>query len=80
MLDKVRGIEADSRLADLLRLLFPGTDLHSADEEDVLDIISIAYLRHVHLFLFYNGCTYALDVGNVLLFLHPVRMRSRQCE
>ncbi len=29
MLDEVRGIEAGSRLADLLRLLNPGTELHS---------------------------------------------------
>ncbi len=79
MLDEVRRIEADSRLANLLRLLFPGTDLHSADDKDVLNI-SIAYLRHVHLFLFYNGCTSASEMGNVLSFLHPMRMRSRQGE
>jgi hypothetical protein len=48
MLDEVRGIEAGSRLADLLRLLNPGTELHPVDDEDVLDV-SIAYLRRVHL-------------------------------
>jgi Tfp pilus assembly protein PilV len=35
ILDKVRGIEAGSQLADLLRLLNPGTELHSVDDEDV---------------------------------------------
>jgi hypothetical protein len=35
MLDKVRGIEAGSRLADLLRLLNPGTELHSVNDKDV---------------------------------------------
>lgn len=70
ILDEVRGIEAGSRLADLLRLLYPGNELHSVDDEDILDI-SIAYLRRVHLFSFYNGCTASSDVGNVLSFSHP---------
>jgi hypothetical protein len=35
ILDKVVGIEAGSQLADLLRLLNPGTELHSVDDEDV---------------------------------------------
>ena len=35
MLDKVRGIEAGSRLTDLLRLLNPGTELHLVDDKDV---------------------------------------------
>ena len=69
MLDEVSRVKAGSRLADLLRLLNPGTKLHSVDVEDVLDV-SIAYLRHVLLFLFYNGS----DVGNVLLFSHPTGM------
>jgi hypothetical protein len=70
VLDEVRGIEVGSRLADLLQLLYPGDELHIVDDEDVLDI-SIAYLRRVHLFSFYNGCIAAKDVGNVLSFTHP---------
>jgi len=73
MLDEVlRGIEAGSQLAILLRLLNPGTELHSVDNEDVLDV-SIAYLRRVLLLSFYNGCTSASDVGNVVSFSHPAR-------
>ena len=70
VLDEVRGIEAGSRLADLLQLLYPGDELHLVDDEDILDL-SIAYLRRVHLFSFYNGCIAAKDVGNVLSFSHP---------
>ena len=70
ILDEVRGIEAGNRLADLLRLLYPGNELLSVDDEDILDI-SIAYLRRVHLFSFYNGCTAASDVGKVLSYSHP---------
>ena len=33
--------------------------------------ISIAYLRRVHLFTFYNGCTAASNVGNCLTSSHP---------
>ena len=72
MLDEVRGIEAGSQLTDLLRLLNPGTKLHSVDDENVLDV-SIAYLRRVLLLWFYNGCTSASGVGNVVSFSHPVR-------
>jgi hypothetical protein len=72
MLDEVRGIEAGSRLADLLRLLNPGTELNSVDNEDVLDV-SITYLRRVLLLSFYNGCTFASDVENVVSFSHPAR-------
>ena len=71
ILDEVREIEAGSRLNDLLHLLYPGNELRSVDDEDILDI-SIAYLRRVHLFSFYNGCTASSDVGNVLSFSHPV--------
>ena len=68
----MRGIKAGSQLADLLRLLNPGTKVHSVDNEDVLDV-SIAYLRRVLLLSFYNGCTSASDVGNVVSFSHPAR-------
>jgi len=72
MLDEVRGIKAGSRLANLLRLLNPGTELHSVDNEDVLDV-SITYLRRLLLLSFYNGCTSASDVGSVVSFSHPAR-------
>ena len=44
----MRGIKAGSQLADLLRLLNPGTKVHSVDNEDVLDV-SIAYLSNISL-------------------------------
>ncbi len=46
--------------------------VHLVDDEDVLDV-SIAYLRCVLLLSFYNGCTSASDMGNVVLFSHPAR-------
>lgn len=68
ILDERREIESGRRLADLLRLLYPDRDeFLLVDDEDILDI-SIAYLRRVHLFAFYNGCTSAKIVGNVLSF------------
>ena len=80
--DEIRGIEAGSRLNDLLRLLYPGNELQAADDEDILDV-SIAYLRRVHLFSFYNGCTVADKVGNVLSFRHPtgtIHLRLRDAD
>ena len=41
----------------------------SEDVEDALDV-SIAYLRRVHLFCFYNGCSIAPNVGDVLSHNH----------
>jgi len=82
ILDEVRNIEAGSRLNDLLHLLYPGNELRLVDDEDLLDI-SIAYLRRVHLFSFYNGCTKADDVGNVLSFAHPtgtIHLRLRDAD
>jgi len=82
ILDEVREIRGGSRLADLLRLLYPGNELRSVDDEDILDI-SIAYLRRVHLFSFYNGCTAAENVGNVLSFSHPagtIHLRLRDAD
>ena len=73
LLDETRGIEAGNRLSALLKLLYPENEQHKVDDEDVLDV-SIAYLRRVHLFSFYNGCTAASDIGNVLSFSHPAGM------
>lgn len=72
ILDRVREISQGNRLVDLLKLLFPGEgELASVDDEDILDV-SVAYLRRVHLFSFYNGCCIAENVGNVLTHSHPV--------
>jgi hypothetical protein len=81
-LDEARGIEAGNRLSDLLLLLFPGDEMVSVDDEDILDI-TIAYLRRVHLFSFYNGCTSAADVGDVLSYSHPsgtIHLRLRDAD
>ena len=81
-LDEVREIETGNRLSDLMLILFPGDELSSVDEEDILDI-TIAYLRRVHLFSFYNGCTSATDVGNVLSYSHPcgtIHLRLRDSD
>mmetsp|Transcript_584 Transcript_584/g.1358 ORF Transcript_584/g.1358 Transcript_584/m.1358 type:complete len:969 (+) Transcript_584:65-2971(+) len=81
-LDEARGIEAGNCLSDLMLLLYPGNELASADEEDILDI-AIAYLRRVHLFSFYNGCTSATDVGDVLSDSHPsgtIHLRLRNAD
>jgi len=80
--DELRGIEAGCRLSDLLRLLYPVNELQSTDDEDILDV-SIAYLRRVHLFSFYNGCTASGNVGNVLSFTHPtgtIHLRLRDAD
>lgn len=72
LLDEVREIARGNRLADLLRLLYPTeAEWESVDDEDILDV-SIAYLRRVHLFSFYNGCVMAKSVGSVLTYSHPV--------
>ena len=33
--------------------------------------VTIAYLRRVHLFTFYNGCTFSNNVGSILGNNHP---------
>ena len=71
-LDGARDIPADCRLDALLELLYPGPiERDAADDEDLLDV-TIAYLRRVHLFSFYNGCALASDVGAVLSYGSPV--------
>lgn len=70
LLDETRGIEDSNRLSGLIHLLYPESEQQKVDDEDILDV-SIAYLRRVHLFSFYNGCTASSDIGNVLSFLHP---------
>ena len=79
-LDVAAAVPRGTRLDDLLELLFPaGTGAldsavtnpsHQHEAEDILDV-TIAYLRRVHLFSFYNGCTSADGLGNVLAGKHP---------
>jgi hypothetical protein len=80
-LDVSRSIPKENRLDDLLEMLFPAEEMEQINnnsisnstvpnlEEDMLDV-SIAYLRRVHLFCFYNGCSFAQRVGDVLSGRH----------
>ncbi|KAL3906263.1 MAG: hypothetical protein SGILL_009342 [Bacillariaceae sp.] len=71
--DARRGVPAESRLETILSKAVPGIakvgnaeDPPSPQEiEDSLDL-TIAYLRRVHLFSFYNACTVAHRVAEVL--------------
>lgn len=63
-LDVSRSIPTHSRLDACLELLPP-----DKSDEDALDV-SIAYLRRVHLFSFYNGCNSACRLGDVLAEKH----------
>ena len=82
-LDEVREITRGNRLNDLLRVLYPTeNEWNSVDDEDVLDV-SIAYLRRVHLFSFYNGCVMAESIGAVLAYGHPagtIHLRLRNAD
>jgi len=83
-LDTKKNIPKGSKLDDLMKLIFPdleefgGAAAEKGDDgkekktkpEDVLDV-AIAYLRRVHLFSFYNGCTAASCAGDVLGGHHP---------
>jgi len=60
-LDSSRGILRGVRLDDVLEKLF----FIEGRDEDVLDV-SVAYLRRVHLFSFYNGCTASDSMGGTL--------------
>mmetsp|Transcript_31507 Transcript_31507/g.48233 ORF Transcript_31507/g.48233 Transcript_31507/m.48233 type:complete len:828 (+) Transcript_31507:68-2551(+) len=73
-LDVGKGIPAGSRLPDILEWL---NNHHATDDmpaglsdADQLDV-TISYLRRVHLFSFYNGCTSANGLGDVLRNNHP---------
>lgn len=69
-LDEWKGIPREARLETILRKLFNSDFKYTCPDEDMLDV-SIAYLRRVHLFTFYNGCTSAANVGNCLTANHP---------
>lgn len=66
-LDTKKRIPEGCRLEDIIQQLFPSND---TSLEDILDV-SIAYLRRIHLLSFYNGCTEAETIGDVLAGKHP---------
>ena len=74
-MDIERDIPNKCRLEVLLETLFPESSRDGYDGkekrwiEDRLDI-SIAYLRRVHLFTFYNGCTSSDSAGDVFSGIH----------
>jgi hypothetical protein len=72
-LDVAKQIPRGCRLDDMLEQLFANSESSESATmvEDMLDI-SIAYLRRVHLFSLYNGCTMADSVADVLAGKHPV--------
>jgi hypothetical protein len=72
-LDVAKQIPRDCRLDDVLEQLFPNAQapMEPSVVEDMLDV-SIAYLRRVHLFSLYNGCTMADSVADVLAGKHAV--------
>ncbi|KAL7554685.1 hypothetical protein ACHAWF_018201 [Thalassiosira exigua] len=86
-LDAAREVKPGRRLDDLLKLLYPGEGeldggAGGADDEDVLDV-SVAYLRRVHLFPFYDGRDPADEVGDVLSHDHPagtIHLRLRDAD
>jgi hypothetical protein len=64
-LDVSRSIPTEFRLDKVLESLLPP----DTSTEDLLDV-SIAYLRRVHLFSFYNGCSATDSLGHVLSGQH----------
>ena len=66
-LDVKHKIPRANRLDDLLESLTSATNetLTNVTEEDMLDI-TLAYLRRVHLFSFYNGCTLSDNLYTML--------------
>jgi len=71
-LDVKQDIPREARLESILKKLFTSdaADASASASEDMLDV-AIAYLRRVHLFTFYNGCTAADNVGCALSGNHP---------
>jgi hypothetical protein len=77
-LDVKNDIPLEARIKSILKILFPNkqqdgdgdSEKDAQRAEDMLDV-TIAYLRRVHLFSFYNGCTSSNNVANVLAGQHP---------
>ena len=94
--DITRGVPDETKCEFILTKLFPSImqdgKIHiDGDEgeeqkkstnqtiEDALDV-TIAYLRRVHLFTFYNGCAFANNVGAVVGGTHaasPIHVRLK---
>jgi hypothetical protein len=71
--DRRRGVPPEFRLETLLPRAVPnivraGSSDHPSSPQDVEDAldVTIAYLRRVHLFSFYNGCSAASKAADVL--------------
>ena len=86
-LDVAKDIPEGLRLDQVLDGLF-GVDRNTEEAsdpsliEDTLDV-AIAYLRRVHLFSFYNGCTFATNVADVLSGKHAagtIHMRLKNAD
>ena len=86
-LDVAKDIPEGLRLDQVLDSVF-GVDRNTKEVtdpkmiEDTLDV-SIAYLRRVHLFSFYNGCTFATNVADVLSGKHAagtIHLRLRNAD
>ena len=69
-LDEMKDIPQEARLESVLRKLFDSEIQYSNPSEDMLDV-AIAYLRRVHIFTFYNGCTSAMTAADCLAGNHP---------
>ncbi len=83
-LDAARGIPSELSCQAVLMNLFPtlvddngaineGDGDNAKNKEMIANVldVTIAYLRRVHLFTFYNGCTFSNNIGSVLGNSHP---------
>jgi hypothetical protein len=87
--DAKRNIPAKCRLEALLPKAIPSVfseddegSIPQQDLEDALDL-SIAYMRRVHLFSFYNGCATASNVADVFRGKHAtstIHLRSANAD
>lgn len=86
-LDVAKDITPEHRLDEALDKMF-GKHRNTEDGEDAALIedtldVSIAYLRRIHLFSFYNGCTFSSSVADVLSGKHAagtVHMRLKNAD
>jgi SERRATE/Ars2, N-terminal domain len=71
-LDAKKRIPVGLRLQDIIEQnnLTGTNDDNGVSSEDILDL-SIAYLRRVHLLSYYNGCSEAETIGDVMAGKHP---------
>ena len=71
--DLRRGIPEDCNLETILSKAVPALGTENSNLEDIEDAldVSVAYLRRVHLFTFYNGCTASSNIAEVFSGKHP---------